>query len=297
MGTKPCVTDIRQLRWQSQQRREKDRKLLARLPHNGGTIASIPPFAKPIHGPFTPVPAGLKYNLKSSGTHMSGAKQGSVLLVEDNQDLAETVGDYLEAQGFLVDYAADGLLAMHLAVTERFDVIVLDIMLPGLDGIEVCRRLRKEAQMATPIIMLTAKDQLEDKLTGFDVGADDYLVKPFDMPELVARIDSLIRRDRGVAMVYNVGELSMNVDTMEVRRGDTEIKLSRTLFDILRILLRESPNVVPRSTLERELWGDDLPDSDTLRSHLYNLRRVVDRPFATPLIETLAGRGYRIRGE
>ena len=228
---------------------------------------------------------------------MSAANQGSLLLVEDNQDLAETVGDFLEAQGFLVDYAADGLLAMHLAVTERFDAIVLDIMLPGLNGIEVCQRLRKEAQLTTPIIMLTARDQLDDKLKGFDVGADDYLVKPFDLPELVARIDALIRRDRGVAKTYQVGELSMNLDTMEVHRGDSEIKLSRTLFDILKILLRESPNVVPRSTLERELWGDDLPDSDTLRSHLYNLRRAVDRPFPKPLIETLAGRGYRVRGD
>jgi DNA-binding response OmpR family regulator len=227
---------------------------------------------------------------------MSASNKGSLLLVEDNKDLAETVGDFLESKGFLVDYAADGLLAMHLAVTERFDAIVLDIMLPGLNGLEVCKRLRQEAQLSTPIIMLTARDQLDDKITGFDVGADDYLVKPFDLPELVARIEALIRRDRGVAKTYSVGELRMNLDTMEVWRGDVELKLSRTLFDILKILLRESPNVVPRSTLERELWGDDLPDSDTLRSHLYNLRRAVDRPFADALIETLPGRGYRVRG-
>jgi DNA-binding response OmpR family regulator len=226
---------------------------------------------------------------------MSKAPAGNILLVEDNADLAETVGAFLEAKNYLVDYAADGLLAMHLAVTEPFDAIVLDVMLPGLDGMEVCRRLRQDAKLTTPILMLTAKDRLDDKLQGFDVGADDYLVKPFDMPELVARIEALIRRGRGVASIYTVGELTMNLDTMEVRRGDTEIRLSRTLFDILKILLRESPKVVPRETIERELWGDDLPDSDTLRSHLYNLRRAVDRPFDTPLIETLAGRGYRIR--
>jgi DNA-binding response OmpR family regulator len=226
---------------------------------------------------------------------MTTGRQGNILLVEDHPDLAETVGDYLEAKGYSVDYAQDGLLAMHLAVTENFDAIVLDIMLPGIDGLEVCRRLRKDAQLTTPILMLTARDQLEDKLQGFDVGADDYLVKPFELPELVARIEALIRRNRGLASTYTVGDLSMNLDTMEVFRGNTEVKLSRTLFDILRILLRESPKVVPRDAIERELWGDDLPDSDTLRSHLYNLRRAVDRPFDSPLIETLAGRGYRIR--
>jgi DNA-binding response OmpR family regulator len=221
--------------------------------------------------------------------------EGSILLVEDNADLAETVGAFLEAKYYVVDYAADGLLAVQLATSEAFDAIVLDIMLPGIDGIEVCRRLRRDARLSTPIIMLTARDQLQDKLDGFDVGADDYLVKPFDMPELVARIEALIRRGRGVSAAYNVGELSMDLDTMSVFRGDTEIPLSRTLFDILKILLREHPKVVPRETIERELWGDDLPDSDTLRSHLYNLRKAVDRPFNEPLIETLAGRGYRVR--
>jgi DNA-binding response OmpR family regulator len=221
--------------------------------------------------------------------------EGSILLVEDNADLAETVGAFLEAKNYVVDYAADGLLAVQLATSEAFDAIVLDIMLPGIDGIEVCRRLRRDARLSTPIIMLTARDQLQDKLDGFDVGADDYLVKPFDMPELVARIEALIRRGRGVSAAYNVGELSMDLDTMSVFRGDTEIPLSRTLFAILKILLREHPKVVPRETIERELWGDDLPDSDTLRSHLYNLRKAVDRPFNEPLIETLAGRGYRVR--
>jgi len=228
---------------------------------------------------------------------MNKAPAGSILLVEDNNDLAETVGEFLEAAGFVVDYATDGLLAMHLAVTESFDAIVLDVMLPGLNGIDVCRRLREDAKLTTPILMLTARDQLDDKLAGFDVGADDYLVKPFDLPELEARIDALVRRGRGVASVYRVGELSLNLDTMEVTRSGQDIRLSKTLFDILHILLRESPKVVPRETIERELWGDDLPDSDTLRSHLYNLRRAVDRPFGSSLIETLAGRGYRIKAE
>jgi len=226
---------------------------------------------------------------------MPAGKNIKILLVEDHHDLAETVGDFLESQGFTVDFAHDGLLAVRLAESERFDAIVLDIMLPGLNGIEVCKRLRKDLQLPTPILMLTARDQLDDKLTGFDAGADDYLVKPFDMPELVARLEALIRRERGVTAAYTVGELHLDLDTMEASRRGQPLKLSRTLFDILRILMRESPKVVTRDALEQELWGDDLPDSDTLRSHLYNLRQVVDKPFSEPIIETLPGRGYRLR--
>lgn len=226
---------------------------------------------------------------------MSRGHKGNILLVEDHQDLAGTIGDFLEAQNYTVDFAADGLLGMHLAVSQPFDAIVLDVMLPGLDGISVCKRLRSDAQLTTPIIMLTARDQLDDKLAGFDVGADDYLIKPFDLPELAARIEALIRRGRGVVSMLAAGDLVMNLDTMEVRRADTEIKLSPTLFDILKILLREAPKVVPREVIEGELWGDDLPDSDTLRSHIYNLRRAVDKPFDEPILETLPGRGYRIR--
>ncbi|MFM7121005.1 MAG: response regulator transcription factor [Gammaproteobacteria bacterium] len=223
------------------------------------------------------------------------SSHASILIVEDHPVLAETVGDYLEAKGYQVDFAADGVMAMQLTSTEHFDAIVLDLMLPRMNGIEVCRRLRQEAQNTTPILMLTARDQLDDKLKGFEVGADDYLVKPFALPELVARIEALLRRGRGLTSVYRIGELTMNLETMEVHRDGVEIKLSKTLFDILRILMREAPKVVPRETIERELWGDDLPDSDTLRSHLYNLRRAIDRPFEKPLIETLAGRGYRVR--
>jgi len=168
-------------------------------------------------------------------------------------------------------------------------------MLPGVDGIEVCRRLRRDARLSTPILMLTARDQLSDKLSGFEVGADDYLVKPFELPELVARLEALIRRERGVSSIYSVGDLTLDLDTLEATRRGITLKLSRTLFDILRVLMREAPKVVTRDAIEQELWGDDLPDSDTLRSHLYNLRQVVDKPFDEPLIETLPGRGYRIR--
>ncbi len=226
---------------------------------------------------------------------MSNIANTNILLVEDHQELAEAVGEYLEASQCIVDYAADGLTALHLAVTESYDVIVLDIMLPGVDGIEVCKRLRNDADLTTPIIMLTARDQLEDKLAGFDVGADDYLVKPFDMPELEARIEAVVRRARGIATTYTIGPLHMDASTMQVTRDGESIKLSKTLFEILQILMRESPRVVPRAKIEQELWGDDLPDSDTLRSHMYNLRRALDKPFDQPMMQTHTGQGYSVR--
>ena len=219
----------------------------------------------------------------------------SVLLVEDHGKLAETVGAYLEGSGYIVDYAADGLTAMHLGVTNSYDAIVLDIMLPGVDGLTVCQRLRNDAAVSTPIIMLTARGQLDDKLKGFESGADDYLIKPFDMQELEARLEAVIRRSLNLEKEYAIADLTMNMDTMEVRRGESLLPLSKTLFNILHVLIRESPKVVTRSTLEKELWGDEPPDSDTLRSHIYNLRRIIDRPFDSPLLQTRQGQGYCLR--
>ena len=218
-----------------------------------------------------------------------------ILLAEDHAELAETTGAYLEACGHNVDYAADGLVAVHLAVTESYDVVVLDIMLPGMDGFAVCERLRKDARIATPVIMLTARDRLEDKLTGFESGADDYLVKPFDMPELVARIEALARRAQGLARRYEVGNLTLDADTAEVTRDGVPIALSRTAFRLLELLLREHPGIVPRRTMERELWDGEPPHSDALRSHIYNLRQALDRPFAGNIVTTVAGRGYCLR--
>ncbi len=218
-----------------------------------------------------------------------------VLLVEDHADLAETVGEYLEATGYRVDYAADGLIAMHLASQNRYDLIVLDVMLPGMDGIRVCQHLREVAGLTLPIIMLTARDQLDNKLEGFSAGADDYLVKPFDLPELEARIAALLRRHKGISNRYDVGPLTLDTETLTVTRDGQVLELPRIGFEILKLLMREHPKVVTRALLEQEVWGDDPPDSDALRSHLYNLRQIVDRPFDDALIETLPGRGYRLR--
>ena len=220
-----------------------------------------------------------------------------VLLVEDHADLAEAVGDYLEAAGHTVDFAADGNQAVSLTEQSRYDIIVLDVMLPGMNGFEVCAHLRSTQKLTTPVIMLTAKDQLTDKLEGFESGADDYLVKPFDMPELEARLHALVRRERGLSSTYEVEDLKLDLETLRVHRGEQELVLSGIGFEILKVLMREHPKVVTRAELERELWGEEPPDSDALRSHMYNLRQLVDRPFANPLIETLPGRGYRLRSE
>lgn len=223
-------------------------------------------------------------------------ENATVLLVEDHRDLAETTLDFLETMGVATDYASDGLSGLHLAATQNFDLIILDVMLPGMNGFDICDRLRNEKGVDTPILMLTARDQLDDKLQGFQAGADDYLVKPFDLPELMARSVALIRRQRGelTSSLQQVGDLVLNPKSFEVKRAGQVINLSPTGFRILKILMRESPNVVKREELEKELWGDMLPDSDALRSHLYKLRQAIDKPFEEPLLHTLAGQGFKL---
>jgi len=206
------------------------------------------------------------------------------------------MGEYLEARGFGVDYAGDGHDGYRLAVDNSYDVIVLDLMLPRMDGVELCRKLRNEAKKSTPVLMLTARDTLQDKVIGLDAGADDYLVKPFAIQELEARLRALIRRDRRQvsAEVLKVADLILDTASLRVTRGGKEIQLSPIGLRLLTILMRESPRVVTRRDIEREIWGDGLPDSDTLRSHLYNLRKAIDRPFDKQLLHTVQTAGYRI---
>ncbi|KAF0808330.1 DNA-binding heavy metal response regulator [Alcanivorax xiamenensis] len=224
-------------------------------------------------------------------------KNLSVLLVEDHRQLAQTVVEYLEQEGAMVDYAGDTSLARSLVKEHHYDILILDVMLPGEDGYSFCQYLRHDLALDTPVIFLTARDQLDDKLEGFERGGDDYIVKPFALPELVARIRVLVRRERREVTpnVLTIDDLQLDPARQEVRRGGQILKLSPTAFRILRILMRESPKVVSREQLEQELWGDLVPDSDALRSHLYNLRKAVDKPFAHNLMETLPGVGFSIR--
>ena len=226
-----------------------------------------------------------------------GENEGNatVLLVEDHSDLAASIGDYLESSGFAMDYAADGAIALNLVDENPYDVIVLDLMLPKIDGIRVCERLRERGD-GTPILMLTARDQLDDKVAGFNAGADDYLVKPFEMEELAVRVRALIRRARGEMSdgAMRVGDLVFDPKTMRVEREGARVNLSPTSIRILKVLMRESPRLVSREQLENELWGDMLPDSDTLRSHMYNLRKGIDRPYKVKLLHTVQGMGFKL---
>lgn len=219
-----------------------------------------------------------------------------VLIIEDHKDIAEMLYDYFERREYELDYASDGRMGYNLACANEYDIILLDLMLPEMDGIDVCRKLREEAKVFTPILMLTARDTLDDKVTGLDVGADDYLVKPFEVRELEARVNALLRRKGSMTKseVLQVGDLTFDTGTLEVKRGDISLLLSPIGLKILTILLKESPKVVSRNQLEHEIWGDILPDSDTLRSHMYNLRKMVDKPFDTKLLQTIQSRGYRI---
>ena len=218
-----------------------------------------------------------------------------LLVIEDNRDIAANLGDYLEDRGHTVDYAADGVTGLHLAVVNDFDAIVLDMNLPGIDGIEVCRKLRMEGRKQTPVLMLTARDSLESKLAGFESGADDYLVKPFALQEVEARLQVLARRTKAnVSRVLNIADLEYNLDTLEVHRGGGSIQLNPTALKILQALMESSPSVVTRTELETKVWGEELPDSDSLRVHIHGLRAAIDKPFPTHLIQTRHGIGYRI---
>jgi len=218
-----------------------------------------------------------------------------ILVIEDHSDLAANLGDYLEDRGHTVDFAADGVTGLHLAVVHSFDAIVLDLNLPGMDGLEVCRKLRHDGHKQTPVLMLTARDTLESKLKGFECGADDYLVKPFDLQEVEVRLNALLRRSKGgQARTLQVGDLVYNLDTLEVYRQDKLLQLNPTALKILQVLMEASPAVVTRQELEMRVWGEESPDSDSLRVHIHGLRALIDKSFDTPLIHTRHGIGYRL---
>lgn len=220
------------------------------------------------------------------------------LIIEDHKDIAEMLYDFFERRDYELDYASDGRMGFNLASQNEYDIILLDLMLPEMDGLDVCKKLREESKVFTPILMLTARDTLEDKVKGLEMGADDYLVKPFEILELEARIKALMRRKGQVSQqeILQVEDLELDVGTLEVKRSGQQIYLSPIGLKILTILMKESPKVVSRNQLEHEIWGDILPDSDTLRSHMYNLRKQVDKPFENSLLQTIQSRGYRIGG-
>ncbi len=185
---------------------------------------------------------------------------------------------------------------MNLAVSESFDAIIMDVMLPGMNGFQCCRQLRESAKNITPILLLTAKDTEEDKLLGFDAGADDYLVKPFSLRELEARLRALRNRtqNRVVSQKLKVGDLVYNPDTMVFKRAGRKLSIKPVPRKILIILMKYSFRVVTRQEIEREVWLDDPPDKEVLRAHIYSIRREIDKDNSNKLLHTIHGEGYRL---
>ncbi|MET0282031.1 MAG: response regulator transcription factor [Steroidobacteraceae bacterium] len=219
-----------------------------------------------------------------------------LLVIEDNRQLVANLFDYFESRGHVLDVAPDGVTGLHLAVSQPYDALILDWMLPRMEGPEVLRRLRADHGSEVPVIMLTARDELPDKIAGFRAGADDYLTKPFALPELEVRLEALMVRAKGrnPRKVLAVADLTLDLATLEAQRGGRPLHLYPACRKLLDVLMRASPGAVTRQQLEFALWGDELPDGDLLRSHIYELRRSVDGPFQQKLIHTLPRVGYRL---
>ena len=218
-----------------------------------------------------------------------------VLVVEDERRIADFICKGLSEQGYAVDIAYDGGEALDWVEVAEFDVIVLDVMLPVRDGIEVCRTLRERGQR-TPILMLTARDAIEDRVRGLDSGADDYLVKPFAFAELMARIRALTRREPATkGTVLHVADLVLDTTTREVSREGEHIELTTKEYALLEYLMRHPNQVLTRTMIAEHVWNYDFDNAtNVIDVHIRNLRRKIDDPFPTKLIHTVRGAGYRI---
>jgi DNA-binding response OmpR family regulator len=221
----------------------------------------------------------------------------NILVIEDHCDIHDNLLEYFKLKGHQAEGALDGLTGLHLAATKPFDAIVLDIMLPGIDGNRICHSLRQHSPLNLAIVMLSARDELQDRLTGLGMGADDYVAKPFAMAEVLARLEAVVARRQSRHQenrVMTVGDLTFDLDTLEVSRSGSNLKLNPTGMKMLELLMRRSPHIVKRQALEEAIWGRDLPRNDSLRSNIHMLRRVLDKAFETPLLHTVHGIGYKL---
>lgn len=217
----------------------------------------------------------------------------NVLLVEDDIDLATTIVDYLDLESINCDHASNGLMGLNLLESNHYQMIMLDINMPKMDGLTLCNTLR-ERGMDIPILMLTARDSLEHKLEGFAAGSDDYLVKPFAMKELVARVQVLAKRRSGEAKRLVLGDLSLDINQRSAQLKQTPLKLSPIAFKLLEVLVRASPQAVSRQHIMQAVWGDEQPDSNSLKVHIYHLRKQLDAAHNNISLDTVSGIGFAI---
>lgn len=218
-----------------------------------------------------------------------------LLLVEDDSQLAGSLGDYLGETGFVVDFAFNGKSCIELTQQNHYDIIVMDVAMPHMDGLSATEYLRQNQNLDAPILFLTARDTLEDKLKGFEVGGDDYVIKPFEPKELVVRLRALLKRARGHRVQHQqLGELVLDHQMMQVSYKDKTIDLHDIQFRLLHILANDAPGLVSRSSIEQQLWSDQPPEGDALRTHVYRLRKAMDKSFNAELIQTVRGKGYRL---
>lgn len=217
-----------------------------------------------------------------------------LLIIEDDESIARFLAQATREAGYAVEVVGDGEEGLQRARSGAFDLLLLDVMLPRVDGIEVCRRLRA-AQMSTPILIITARDTLEDKLAGLDGGADDYLVKPFPLAELLARIRALLRRSAAAPSALHIDDLYLDPVTRQARRGDKAVRLSATEYTLLEYLMRQAGQVASRAAIMEHVWQYDFGGNDNvLDVYISYLRRKLDRGHPRPLIHTVRGIGFRM---
>jgi len=218
-----------------------------------------------------------------------------ILLIENSREVAGILFEYYESKGVELDYADNGELGFELAKAESFDLILLDLMLPRMDGLTLCNKLRDEG-ITTPILMLTALDNREDMLNGFKHGADDYLTKPFDFDLLDARANALIKRYKGqvATSILQFGTLKIIQKSRKAYRDDKLLVLNPTTYTILELLCQKAPEIVSRQEIAEKLWQEHEPQNDVLRSHIYQLRNQLDKPFHSPMLITVPKIGFRL---
>ena len=222
-----------------------------------------------------------------------------LLLVEDDTKIASFIIKGFKAEGFAVDHAADGETGLHLALTEPYDAAVVDIMLPKLDGLALIRQLRQE-KINTPVIVLSARDSVDDRVKGLQTGGDDYLTKPFSFSELLARVQALIRRSSDVSepTTLTAGEISMNLITREVVRAGQKIELQPLEFSLLEYLMRNAGRVVSKTMIMEHVWDYYFdPQTNVVESRIYKLREKIDKGFSSKMIQTVRGVGYVLKEE